>query len=275
MGYQVKWIEDNLGVSRKALRVYEDKGIMPKNVDRQYRDYSEKDIEKIWYVKVLQGIGYTLNEIAAMKEEFDFYGSITDKIKELEQKRQEAEQYLSYAKMIKLTGRIPTRPIELGKINWKEFRKKSLEKWNIENDIRMEQCNEIVERILCWEPGNCSNTDLEKLIELFVNLDIDADTFVFTYTDYGLNKAIIRRFSLGAGHPEVQLLVRIMYEELKEAIKAYAEFTPKQFGRLWSSAYMEGDIGKVNQQKYGYGNCVFLADAIAIFGGYENYVDSM
>lgn len=29
MGYQVKWVEEHLGVTRKALRIYEEKGLMP------------------------------------------------------------------------------------------------------------------------------------------------------------------------------------------------------------------------------------------------------
>ena len=31
MGYQVKWVEEHLGVTRKALRIYEEKSLMPKN----------------------------------------------------------------------------------------------------------------------------------------------------------------------------------------------------------------------------------------------------
>ena len=34
MGYKVKWVEEHLGVSRKALRGFEKAGLMPKNVDR-------------------------------------------------------------------------------------------------------------------------------------------------------------------------------------------------------------------------------------------------
>ena len=37
MGYQVKWVEDNLGVSRKALRNFEKMGLMPLNEGNQYR----------------------------------------------------------------------------------------------------------------------------------------------------------------------------------------------------------------------------------------------
>lgn len=36
LGYKVKWVEDNLGVTRKALRVFEKAGLMPENKGGQY-----------------------------------------------------------------------------------------------------------------------------------------------------------------------------------------------------------------------------------------------
>lgn len=41
MGYKVKWVEDHLGISRKALRNYERLGLMPPNKGGKYRDYSD------------------------------------------------------------------------------------------------------------------------------------------------------------------------------------------------------------------------------------------
>ena len=43
MGYKVKWVEENLGVSRKALRGFEKLGLMPPNEGGGYRDYSDED----------------------------------------------------------------------------------------------------------------------------------------------------------------------------------------------------------------------------------------
>lgn len=88
MGYKVKWVEDNLGVTRKALRGFEKAGLMPENKDGQYRDYDDDDIDRIWTIRVLQGMGYKINEIVEMvnDEEFDFYNSICKKVEELEEK---------------------------------------------------------------------------------------------------------------------------------------------------------------------------------------------
>lgn len=63
MGYKVKWVEENLGVSRKALRNFEKHGLMPANEGGGYRDYSDEDIERIWAIRLFQGMGYTLKEL--------------------------------------------------------------------------------------------------------------------------------------------------------------------------------------------------------------------
>ena len=39
--------------------------LMPKN-DGGYRDYSDVDIDRIWTIRILQGMGYTLTEIVNM-----------------------------------------------------------------------------------------------------------------------------------------------------------------------------------------------------------------
>ena len=89
-----------------------------------------------------------------------------------------------------------------------------------------------------------------------------------------LQKAIITRSNQGADSAEVQLLVELLYEQVQEFAGEEA-MPPQQFGRLYASSLMEGQIGQTNRQKYGADGCAFLADAIAIFGGYKNYEDIM
>ena len=89
MGYKVKWVEDNLGVTRKALRVFEKAGLMPENKGGQYRDYDDDDIDHIWTIRVLQGMGYSIKEICDMVTDdgFDFDTSISQKVEQLEEKK--------------------------------------------------------------------------------------------------------------------------------------------------------------------------------------------
>ena len=147
MGYKVKWVEDNLGVTRKALRVFEEAGLMPENKNRQYRNYNEDDLDRIWMIRVLQGMGYSIKEIVNMvsDDEFDFDVSISQKIVQLEEKKAELERHLGYAKTIKFTGRFPLRPKKMGDIKFNDFQKHAIEGWNIYSDPRGEAYVQLVD----------------------------------------------------------------------------------------------------------------------------------
>ena len=67
MGYSAKWVRDKLGVTRDMIRYYEKEGLIPsrssRNPANNYRDYSEEDLERIWSIKLLIGIGFSVKEI--------------------------------------------------------------------------------------------------------------------------------------------------------------------------------------------------------------------
>lgn len=75
MKYTVKWVEDNLGITRKALRDYEEKGLLSTDASRNpinnYREYDYEDIDRIWSIKILRGIGYSIKEIRALMDDSD------------------------------------------------------------------------------------------------------------------------------------------------------------------------------------------------------------
>lgn len=279
MGYQVKWVEEHLGVTRKALRIYEEKGLMPKNEGGQYRSYNDDDIDRIWAIKVLQGMGYTLNEIvdifsAASSETFDFQDSISQKVISLEAKKAEAERHLGYAKMIQLTGRFPSCPKEMGSVTFDAFHEKALEGWNVYSDPRAETMQFLVEQLLEQPEESWGESDLGRMLQTLLDFGMNRAALEATLGLDILQKAIITRSNQGADSAEVQLLVKLLYEQVQEFAGEEA-IPPQQFGRLYSSSLMEGQIGQTNRQKYGADGCVFLADAIAIFGGYKNYEDIM
>ena len=62
MGYSAKWVRDKLGVTRDMIRYYEKEDLIPirssRNPANNYRDYSDEDIERIWSIKLLIGIGF-------------------------------------------------------------------------------------------------------------------------------------------------------------------------------------------------------------------------
>lgn len=279
MGYQVKWVEEHLGVTRKALRIYEEKGLMPQNEGGQYRRYNEDDIDRIWAIKVLQGMGYSLNEIvdivnAANRKDFDFQESISQKVISLEAKKAEAERLLGYAKMIQLTGRFPSRPREMGSVAFDTFHEEVLEGWNVHNDPKAESTQILVEQFLEQPEDSWGESQLGRMLQALLDFGMNQATMEATFGLDILQKAIIARSDQGADSVEVQLLVKILYDQIQE-FSGEDTMPPQQFGHLYSSSIMEGQIGQINQQKYGTDGCTFLADAVAIFGGYKNYEDSM
>lgn len=159
MGYQVKWVEDNLGVTRKALRVFEKAGLMPENKGAQYRDYDDDDIDRIWAIRVLQGMGYSIKEIGDMVSDdgFDFDTSISQKVVQLEAKMTELKRHLGYAKTIKLTGRFPLRPKKMGDVKFEEFQNNAIERWNISGDPQGEAYAQLAETILSKSKLVCIN----------------------------------------------------------------------------------------------------------------------
>ena len=276
MGYQVKWIEEHLGVSRKALRNFENRGLMPKNQNNEYRNYSEEDVERIWNIRMLQAMGFTVNEIARMAQDadFDFQASMTAKVKTLEADKAAVEEKLGFAEMIKLTGRVPVYNKAIGTMKWEDYKREMLRRWNTRNDPAVNDCCETVDRVLHCSAEEWMDSDIVRLFRMLDALAIDAEKMASFYSYLGLLRGVFRRKNRAADDPEVQLLMRLLYEEMTEIVGG-AVFTEEQFGRLHAAAYMEGEIGLLNQQNFGADACFFLADATAVFGGYKDYNDTI
>ena len=270
MGYKVKWVDDNLGVTRKALRGFEKAGLMPENKDGQYRDYDDDDIDRIWTIRVLQGMGYSIKEIVAIvnDDNFDFDSSLSKKIEELEEKKKKVERHLGYAKTIKFTGRFPLRPQKMGEIKFEDFQEQALEKWNIADDPQAIEYQKLAETILSKTPEEWKDTDLGRMfsvLEDFITMDTDV-----LLTELILPKAIAKRMEYGASHPEIQLMVKIIYENQK-MLSQFEDMSIKQFARFYSSSYLSGDNSKLKARDLSEQQCEFIAEAVSIFGGYESY----
>ena len=274
LGYKVKWVEDNLGVTRKALRVFEKAGLMPENKGGQYRDYDDDDIDRIWTIRVLQGMGYSIKEICDMVADdgLDFDTSISQKVEQLEEKKVELERHLGYAKTIKLTGRFPSRPKKMGEVKFEDFQNNAIERWNISGDPQGELYAQLAETMLSKSNEEWNNSDLGRMLaalEMMKNTDLD-----LLLAEYVLPKVICKRKALGADHPEIQLMVKLIYENQNILGQAYGmegEMTIKQFSRFYSSSYLAGDVAKLKVGEYSKEECEFIAEAISIFGGYKNH----
>lgn len=274
MGYKVKWVEDNLGVTRKALRVFEKAGLMPENKGGKYRDYDDDDIDRIWMIRVLQGMGYSIKEIVEMvsDEEFDFDTSISQKVVQLEEKKAELERHLGYAKTIKLTGRFPSRPKRMGDVKFEDFQNNAIDRWNISGDPQSEAYAQLAETILSKPAEEWDKSDLGRMLSVLETLkNMDLDLLI---AEHVLPKAICKRKSLGANNPDIQLMVKLIYENqnaLYQSLGIEGEMNAKQFSRFYSSSFLSGDIAKIKTSEYTEEDCEFIVEAVSVFGGYKNY----
>ncbi len=275
MGYKVKWVEDNLGISRKALRNFEKLGLMPANENGGYRDYSDEDVDRIWAIRIFQGMGYSLRELVSMAEsgDIDFDTSLEKKIEELEEKKAEIEKHLGYAQTIKLTGRFPSRPREMGSITFEEFYKDSLNRWNVNSDPEAKKYKEIADLVLNTSEEDIGDTDIGRMFSFLMDLQTQISNMDAFFIEKVIPQEILKRKDKGTTDAEVQLLIKMLYENRISNVPELAELTPSQFVRYESSSYISGDIARMHEKDYGKEGCVFIADAIAVFGGYSCYDD--
>jgi DNA-binding transcriptional MerR regulator len=265
--YTVKWVEKNIGLTRKALRIYEEKGLMDKstfqNPDNKYREYSEDDIKIIWFIRVLQGIGYSLNEIVDIAEnkEFNLRDSLNEKIIDLERKKNEIEKNIGFAKGLKLFGIIPY-PDETGSIKLDDFIKQAREDMNVNTDPQLASLHNVIDIVL--SKSELTDDDV-KLVDAFLDgYDKEA---ILKIHDYHIS--LLEHKDLGITHPTVQSLVNLIFRQYCKYLypAEFVEITPPQeIAELLTLSYTSGDIGASVEKTYGKDGCKFIAEAIAYFG---------
>ena len=88
------------------------------------------------------------------------------------------------------------------------------------------------------------------------------------FLDRVLPNEILKRKAYGPADTEVQLLVKMMYENCNEL---KPNVTKDIFVRYGASSFMYGDVAKLREKAIGKEGCRFIADAISVFGGYSCY----
>ena len=269
MGYQVKWVKEKLGISRKALRNFERVGLMPPNKEGKYRNYSEEDINRIWNIRLLQGMGYSLKEIVEIfaEEKFDLKSSLEKKIKELEGEKENIERYLGYAQAIKTTGIFPKCPENMGMVTFEEFHEKALRRWNVNASAELKRCQTLSDFLLIESENESDHVEIEKFLEFSEIMKKRLSNVDMFMANKAYPLEILKRKDRGTTDPEVQLLVKMIYESRIEMLPEFNRMTKQQFAIFESSLYQNGDIARIEKYILGKDECKFLSDAIAVFGG--------
>lgn len=102
MSYQISEFAKQCNVNKETIRYYEGKGLIQKHSRQEtgYRLYTEEDVRRVKFIKRLQKLGFTLNEIHKLLGVVDqddarcagMYEFVTDKLVELHQKLEELKK---------------------------------------------------------------------------------------------------------------------------------------------------------------------------------------
>lgn len=269
MGYSVKWVTEHLGITRDMLRHYEKEKLLPPNPSSQYRNYSDEDIEIIWGIKLLIGVGFSTKEIYALMNdpEFDFDTAITQKVAELEKKQQKDMLFLQFAKSIKFMGRMPTAT-DVGTIRFDEFLKYAHENWNFYDDPQIAPFMRLSENLMKQEPKEWNADDMQQILSMLS----DAESMIHTYVLHGYYHVISDMKELGADSDQVQRVVKLLHRYLVDhntKPELDGKITPQFFAKYTAPFFIGGDIGKQYAKSYGEDGCLFIAQALAYYGGYQ------
>lgn len=288
MKYTIKWIEENLGITRKTIRNYEEKGLLSSKASRNptnnYREYDDDDIDRIWGIKTLQGIGYSLSEIHDLIEnpETDLYKSISAKVVDLEKKRDEITSYIEFASTIKLTGTVPSVK-KLGSMKFSDFMEYSRKNWSIRENPCIEDFMDATNSLQELKSHELTKHDIDRLesianqINHVIDLFGNPEKIQPLYMMNAYYEILARMQSLDPHSQPVQIVVEQLFHFTEETIiksEKKERFTPNFFARYTVPLFLKGsDLGSLNNEKYGPKGAEFIAKAIAFFGGYKSPED--
>lgn len=275
MGYSVKWVNENLGITRDMLRYYEKENLLSKEETRnpvnKYREYNDEEIEKIWGIKLLIGIGFTAKEIFKLMNdsEFDFYTAITKKVEELERKHDEDVLLLELAKSIKMTGCIPDTP-EIGSIRFDDFLKYVKEDWNFYKSPDLRPIMEFIDSFGTKKPQELNEDEEKDILKWFKDWDIEKTMQVCTQNSYFQIISDMREF--GYNSETVQKVVSLLNKHIIEYNKKRGRkdlISSRDGAKNMALMLFDSDIATIYEQKFGKEGCIFIARALAYYAGYE------
>lgn len=267
MGYSVKWVNEHLGITRDMLRYYEKERLIPSNQNRKYRNYSETDIERIWAIKLLIDIKFTAKEIFALMNDptFDFDTAIKKKINKLEQDLDTATSNLEFAKAICFTGCIPTTP-NLGSIRFEEFILEARKHFKLDFSPTVANAINVAEKLTGKGTNNWNLEDLKDLAAAVAPLSIDArlEGIYQGYCD-----ALSSMKDLEYSNTAVQRVVKLLYECAEDLLILSPDGVsiPPNFSKHLAHRFLAGSSASSFEQRYGKDGCLFIAQAIAHYGG--------
>ncbi len=105
---KLKEVCEKTGLSRKTIRLYEEKGLLVPQKElrngREYREYTQEDVEKLRVIALLRRAWFTMDEIKQMQDDPDSIQDIFPQYcKWLEKQKQDLDELIAVARNIEIT----------------------------------------------------------------------------------------------------------------------------------------------------------------------------
>lgn len=103
---------DIVGLTVRMIQEYEKYGVAIKPTERNkygYLMYDDDAIDRLWQIRFYRELGYDKKAIKAVFDDpcYDFSTTLETQVKQLEQKRQEIDNLINIANLMKETGLTP------------------------------------------------------------------------------------------------------------------------------------------------------------------------
>lgn len=135
------------------------------------------------------------------------------------------QQCLNYISFVKATGVIQL-PNKIGEITFKEFQKQILEIAGSNNEHRTLKT---MEALSSKKISELDEDECEDLLS--VSEDITSKDVEFFMTEYVLQKEVLKRKDLGADHPDIQFMIKLLYENRMNTDDQNINISRKHFAK--------------------------------------------
>lgn len=271
---QMKWVIDNLGITREAIKYYDKKGLISphrESSSNNRRVFDEDDLEQLWTIRFLMETGFSSNEILEMQRgKLSFFDSVADKVEQLERDIESKQIALSFVKTVKLTGQFPTLK-NMGEMTFRDFFEYSQSNWNFadnENITTLEKATETIEALGQGKISDLAGNDIDKLIDFFGEIGPIDEVAVLGVKEDTLSSLLLSMDGLDPADAAVQNVVAALFDVVSKL--APEELTKDRFARAYSWKWDDCDLGRANRSLHGEEACDFMLACLARFGSVAN-----
>lgn len=266
----------SIGVSKRTLQYYDEIGLLSPSeyTESGYRLYDDVAVEKLWKILLLREMGYPLKDIKRIMDDpdFDLRNSLEKHIEILTKKKEQLENLIGYARIIKMTGIIPLNFDEYGDITFDEFIVNSKNTWNMNvlaekadgvnnpfNYEFMQRIQGLIEERLNQPEKVWNEDEINSIAERLFNI-IDPDILLELNEYFDEFKNLIDK---DVNSKEVQEHVGELYDYVNHLTNRPMSLNGfSMYGQMFAS---RGDLGMMNTKNLGEEATDFVAKAIQVY----------